>query len=65
MSDKTFEWSLTGLTILVIVWIVLGIVSHILPTAAVVIIGIIIEIGLGGYMLHRWGKNYMERTGGM
>ena len=65
MSDKTFEWSLSGLTILVIAWIVVGILLHLLPTAAVVIIGIVVEIGLGGYLLHRWGKSYMERTGGM
>lgn len=65
VSDKTFEWSLTGLTILVIAWIVLGIVLSLLPAAAVVIIGIIVEIGLGGYLLHVWGKSYMERTGGM
>ncbi|PIU57806.1 MAG: hypothetical protein COS88_00010 [Chloroflexi bacterium CG07_land_8_20_14_0_80_51_10] len=65
MSDKMFEWSLTGLTALVIAWIVVGIVLHILPVAAVVIIGLIVEIGLGGYLLHIWGKSYMERTGGM
>ena len=65
MSDKMFEWRLTGLTALVIAWIVVGIVLHILPVAAVVIIGLIVELGLGGYLLHRGGKSYMERTGGM
>ena len=65
MSDKTFEWSLTGLTGLVIAWIVVGIVLGILPVAAVVIIGLVIELGVGGYLLHIWGKSYMERTGGM
>jgi len=65
MSDKAFERSLTGLTIAVIAWIVLGIVFHVLATAAVVIIGVVVELGAGGYLLHRWGRSYMERSGGM
>lgn len=65
MSDKAFEWSLTGLTALVIAWIVLGIVFGILAVIWVILIGIVIELGVGGYLLHIWGKSYMERTEGM
>ena len=61
MSDKTFERSLTGLTALVLVWIVLGIVLGVMAWGLVVMIGLVIEIGVGGLLLHYWGKNYMER----
>ena len=65
MSDKAFERSLTGLTVLVIAWIVCSIIVVGLHPVWAVISGLVVEIGLGGYMLHRWGKSYMERTGGM
>jgi hypothetical protein len=66
MSDKAFERSLTGLTALVLLWLVLGIVFRILgwfPIAVgwVVIIGLVVEIVAGGFLLRRWGKPYMER----
>ena len=62
MSDKTFQWTLTGLTILVIAWIVVGIVFQLLPAVVVIIIGLFIELLLGGYLLHNWGKSYTERS---
>ena len=65
MSDKTFEWSLTGLTAAIIAWIVLGIVFNVVAVILVIIIGIVVELGAGGYLLHIWGKSYMERTEGM
>jgi uncharacterized membrane-anchored protein len=61
MSDNVFQWSLIGLTIAVIGWIVGGIVNHVLPTGAVVVIGIVAEIVIGGALLYFWGKGYMER----
>lgn len=66
MNDKTFERSLTGLTALVLLWIILGIVFRIqgwFPIAVgwVVILGLLVEIVAGGFLLHRWGKAYMER----
>jgi len=62
LSDKTFQWTLTGLTILVIAWIVVGIVLHILPAVVVIIIGLFFELLPGGYLLHRWGRSYTERS---
>ena len=61
MSDKTFERSLTGLTALVLLWIILGIVFGVMAWGWVVIIGLLVEIVAGGFLLHRWGKAYMER----
>ena len=61
MSDKTFEWSLTGLTALVVLWIILGIVFGILGWGWLVLIGLVIELVVGGVLLHYWGKSYMER----
>ena len=61
MSDKTFEWSLTGVTVLVIAWIVMGIIMGLMHPFWVVIIGIVLELGIGGALLHFWGKDYMER----
>ena len=61
MSDKTFEWSLTGVTVLVIAWIVMGIITGLMHPFWVVIIGIVLELGIGGVLLRFWGKDYMER----
>jgi len=61
MSDKTFERSLTGLTALVLLWIILGIVFGVMAWGWVVILGLLVEIVAGGFLLHRWGKAYMER----
>ena len=65
MSDKTFQWSLTGLTALVIVWIILGILFYPLPAVIVFIVGLLIELAAGGYLLHKWGRSYTERSEGM
>jgi len=61
MSDKMFERSLTGLTALIVLWMVLGIVFGVMGWFPVVLIGLVIEIVGGGFLLHYWGKNYMER----
>jgi len=61
MSDKAFETSLTALTALVLVWIILGIVFNVFAWGWVVFLGLVVEIVLGGFLLRRWGKAYMER----
>jgi len=61
MSDKMFERSLTGLTVLVVLWIILGIVFGVMGWLPVVLIGLIVEIVGGGFLLRYWGKSYMER----
>ena len=61
MSDNSFQWSVIGFSIAVISWIVGGIVGNVLPTGAVVAIGIVAEIVVGGTLLYFWGKGYMKR----
>ena len=62
MGDKVFEWSLCGLTALVIIWIILGIAFHVLSSVAVILIGVFVEIVIGALLLHIWNKGYLERT---
>lgn len=61
MSDKVFERSLTGLTALVVLWIIWGIVLGIMDWLLVVLIGLVVEIIGGGFLLHYWGKSYMAK----
>ena len=61
MNDRLFERSLTGLTVLVVLWIGLGIWGGIMGWGWVALIGIVVEIVGGGFLLHRWGKSYMEK----
>jgi len=61
LSDRLFELSLIGLTVLVVLWIGLGIWGGIMGWLPVVLIGIVVEIVGGGFLLHRWGKSYMEK----
>lgn len=61
MSDKTFEWRLTTLTILAILWMVLGSIFGVMGTAWVIIIGLVVWIVGGGALLRYWGKDYMSR----
>jgi len=61
MSDKTFERSLTALSILAILWMVLGSVFGVLSIAGVIIIGLVVWIVGGGALLWKWGKDYMAR----
>ena len=67
MSDKTFEWSLTALFILCMLWIVLGIVLKVLGYLWLgigwsIITGLLVLIVGGGALLYFWGKRYMART---
>jgi len=61
MTDKVFEWSLTALSIVALLWMLLGGISGILGTALVITIGLVFWIAGGGALLYFWGKNYMSR----
>jgi len=61
MSDKVFEWSLIGLTASVLLWMVLGSI-FVMAWGWAVLIGLVVGIVGGGFLLHYWGKSYMERT---
>ncbi len=61
MSDGAFERGLTTLTSLVVLLITAGIIFQILNVALVVIIGLVLELLVGGFLLHLWGKDYMSR----
>jgi len=61
MSDKTFEWSLTTLSIIAIVWMILGSIFTIFGVFGSIVIGLVVWIGGGGALLYYWGKNYMAR----
>jgi hypothetical protein len=61
MADKTFEVSLTAVTVLVIAWMVVASLMGILHPAWAVVTGIVLWLLIGGTLLHFWGKSYMER----
>jgi len=61
MSDKVFEWSLIGVTALVVLWMVLGSI-FVMGWLAAVLIGLVVELVGGGFLLRYWGKSYMDRT---
>ncbi len=61
MNDKLFQWSLTILTTIALLWMVLGSVLGILGVTWVIIIGLIAWVIGGGALLYLWGKNYMSR----
>jgi hypothetical protein len=62
MGDKLFEWSLTALSIIAILWMLLGSIFGILGVAWVIIIGMLTWLIGGGALLYTWGKNYMSRV---
>ena len=63
MSDKVFEWSLTSLSIIALLWMVLGSVflNWVLGIGWIIIIGLVVWIVGGGALLYVWGKDYMSR----
>lgn len=61
MSDKKFELSLIALSLIALLWMVLGGVLGILGITWVVITGLVVWIIGGGALLYFWGKNYMSR----
>jgi 5-bromo-4-chloroindolyl phosphate hydrolysis protein len=62
MSDKTFELSLIALSLIALLWIVLGGIFGILSISWVIITGLVAWIIGGGTLLYFWGKNYMSRV---
>jgi hypothetical protein len=62
MTDKTFEWSLTALFILCVLWMIFGSVFTVLGILWSILVGLIVLICGGGALLWFWGKNYMSQT---
>lgn len=62
MSEKVFDRSLTALSIVALLWMLLGGIFGILSIAWVIIIGLVVWIVGGGALLYFWGKNYMSRV---
>ncbi len=60
MSEKTFQWSLTALSILAVLWMVLGSI-FIFDAIWAIIIGLLVWLIGGGALLYYWGKSYMSR----
>jgi len=61
MSDKTFELSLIVLSLIALLWIVLGGIFGLLGITWVIITSLVVWIIGGGTLLYFWGKNYMSR----
>ena len=60
MSDNIFKWSLIAVSILAVLWIILGSI-FVINTVWAIIIGLIVWIVVGGTLLHFWGKHYMSQ----
>ena len=62
MSDKSFEISLTAISIIALLWIVLGSIL-IIPSlwGLALLTGLLLWILGGGLLLYFWGKDYMNR----
>jgi hypothetical protein len=60
MSDKTFEWSLIALTILIVLGVILASI-FIFSAVWAIIIGLVVLVLGGGALLYYWGKSYMSR----
>jgi 5-bromo-4-chloroindolyl phosphate hydrolysis protein len=61
MNDRVFELRLIALSIIALLWMVLGGIFGILNIASVIIIGLVLWIFGGGALLYFWGKKYMSR----
>ena len=61
MNDKTLQISLTALSIVCLLWIILGSIFYIFPVVWCIIIGLVVWVVGGGALLKVWGKNYMSR----
>jgi 5-bromo-4-chloroindolyl phosphate hydrolysis protein len=62
MSENLFKRSLIALSMVAIMWMLLGGIFGILDLAWVIIFGLVVWIGGGGALLYLWGKNYMSRV---
>jgi len=61
MSDKTFEWSLTALSIIAVLWMIVGSIFLVFGVFWSILIGLVVWIVGGGALLYFWGKDYMAR----
>ncbi len=61
MSDRAFQWGATAVTLAVLVWIVAGIVMHLLGILWVIAIGLLVWLAGSGALLYYWGRDYMSR----
>ena len=64
MSDRSMEWSLSVLAVLVLVWIVCSAVFLGLWWLWAILTGLAMVIVVGGLILRVWGKSYMARAEG-
>ncbi len=64
LSDRLMEWSLSGLAVLVMVWIVCSAVFLGLWWLWAILTGLAIQIVVGGLIVRAWGKSYMARAEG-
>lgn len=62
VSDTILEWSLAGLTALVVVWMVCSTVFLGLLWFWAVGSGLLLEIGLAGCLVYIWGKSFIKRV---
>ncbi len=60
LTDTAFERSITALTALVILGIIAGVLTGV-SLVLLIIAAIVVEFGIGGFLLHLWGKSYMSR----
>jgi 5-bromo-4-chloroindolyl phosphate hydrolysis protein len=61
VNEKAFEWSLLALSIICLLWIILGSVFGILNIPSVIIIGLVVWIAGGVALLYFWGRNYISK----
>lgn len=60
MSDRTFELSLTGGTLLILAGAAAAIILGPSPSLAVVA-GLLVEVLMMGTLLYYWGRAYMAK----
>ncbi|MBM3148764.1 MAG: hypothetical protein FJ008_05100 [Chloroflexi bacterium] len=61
MNDKTFEWSFTALSIIAVLWMIVGSIFTVLGILWSIILGLVVWIVGGGALLYFWGKDYISR----
>lgn len=64
MSDRSMEWSLSILAVLVMVWIVCSAVFLELWWLWAILSGLAIQIVVGGLIVRAWGRSYLARAEG-
>jgi hypothetical protein len=61
MKDLTFQWSLTALSIIVVLAVAACATLGLLDVVVAIVIGLVAEIIGGGVLLYVWGRDYMSR----